>query len=111
MRSDDGSDDDEGDYSLASTTMSIQSADDLPPDAPRCLRCFPTGSECMRFYIVAFVSAMIIIVGAIYILMRPDDTTGRCVFTGLMTTVMSFWIQPPSIGVVRRRARVGARGA
>lgn len=81
--------------------MSVQSVDDLPPDAPSCLRCFPTGSECLRFYIVAFISIVIVLASVAYMLARPDDPAGRCVFTGMITTVMSFWIQPPSIGVAK----------
>lgn len=83
--------------------MSVQTVDDLPPDAPRCLRCFPTGSECLRFYIVAFISVVIVLCSVAYMLARPDDPAGRCVFTGMITTVMSFWIQPPTIGVAQRK--------
>lgn len=102
MRSHD--DDASDDYSVGSVTMSVQSQDDLPPDAPRCLRCFPTGSECMRFYIVMFISVVVVVGSAIFMIARPDDAAARCVFTGLITTVMSFWIQPPTIGVQRRSA-------
>lgn len=100
------------DYSIASVTMSVQSEDDLPPSAPRCLRCFPTGAECLRFYVLVFISAIVMLSGALTMILRPDDAAARCVATGLMTTVMSFWIQPPSIGVARPKARraAGRRG-
>lgn len=113
LRSDDGEQggpsSSSDDYSIASVTMSVQSADDLPPNAPSCLRCFPTGAECMRFYVLVFISACVMLSGVAYMIARPDDAAGRCVFTGLMTTVMSFWIQPPTIGVQRRGGQGGRR--
>lgn len=114
LRSDDGSttSSDDGSGDIASATMSVQSVDDLPPDAPRCLRCFPTGSECLRFYIVAFISIVIVLCSVAYMIARPDEPAGRCVFTGMITAVMSFWIQPPTIGVGRKTKRHrGRKGA
>lgn len=76
--------------------MRVQSQDDLPPNAVRCLRCFPTGVECVRFYSLLFFSFVAVVVAVVVLLVRGHD----CAMTTLISTTIAFWLSPPTIDTV-----------
>lgn len=82
----------------ATDTMSIQSAHDLPPDAPRCLSYFPTGEDCLTFYMLMVISLIAVTISSVWLLgFSGEDADMDCSMTAMLNTVLAFWIRPPSI--------------
>jgi hypothetical protein len=79
--------------------MIVQHPDDLPPNAPRCLRWFPTGVNCLRFYTVLFFSVVSILTASIYLIVTAttEESTGNCAMVTLLSSVIMFWLQPPTL--------------
>lgn len=79
--------------------MSIQGSNDLPARAARCLRCWPTGVACLRFYSILLFSIISVLVAGVYLLAYSGQDGGLdCAMTTILSTTLAFWLTPPSIG-------------
>lgn len=82
--------------------MSVQSDEDFADDSPRCLRCWPTGVSCVRFYAVLFFSVAAVLIAGLYLIISnfvPAVASGSasCAMAALISSTIAFWLQPPSI--------------
>lgn len=77
-------------------TMSVHGAEQ---ESARCFRFFPTGKQCLRFYITiiitlmgAVVSTVVLVSGAV-----SDQKDLECTFQTMLATCIAYWMQPPSL--------------
>ena len=78
-------------------TMSVTAASFK--DLPRCLRCIPTGKQCLRFYFVMLLTLLISLMCIVILVSGAvsDQKDLECTFQTLLATCVAFWLQPPTL--------------
>lgn len=75
--------------------MSIRSEEDVSHNAHGCLRCWPTGVACLRFYIFVLFSVCAFVGAGAYIIMTNGTDEGfGCDAKQLLVLVIGLWISP-----------------
>jgi len=78
--------------------MTVQSEDDFPPNAPSCLRCWPTGVDCLRFYVTVFISIVLLFTAVTYLMaFHGVDESVDCTMSNILSLVLAFWMKPPAL--------------
>lgn len=76
--------------------MSVQGVDDVPHTAPCCLRCWPTGVECLRFYVSLLLTVVVLVVTVTHLLFRYGANEGLdCNMFALLAFMIAYWLPAP----------------